>query len=82
VPGDPLPHLREAGVYVHASYEEGCPYGPAEAAACGVPLILSEDSAMVTEYVPNLHRCHVVPTGDAESLTHAMEAAYRGTWVS
>ena len=79
-PGDPLPRLQEAGVHVHPSYAEGCPYSPAEAAACGVPLILSEDSAMVADYVPGLDRCRIVPTGDADALTAAIEAAYRGDW--
>lgn len=80
-PGDPLPHLLQAGVYAHVSYEEGCTYAPAEAAACGVPLILTEDSSMVTEYVPGLVKCRVVPTGDADAITEAIDAAYRGNWV-
>jgi len=34
-PGDPLPALRRARLYVHAAYEDGFAYAPAEALACG-----------------------------------------------
>lgn len=78
-PGDPLPHLLQAGVCVHPSYEEGFGYAPAEALACGVPLIVSEDSA-VKELCTDSSRLRVVPTGDLDALTEAIEAAYGGTW--
>jgi len=45
-PGDPLPHLLRAAVCVHDSYEDGFAYAPAEALACGVPVIVSEDTGM------------------------------------
>ena len=45
-PGDPLPHLRSARLCVHPAYEDGFAYAPAEALACGVPVIVSEDTGM------------------------------------
>lgn len=75
-PGDPLPHLLQAGVYVHPSYSEGCGYAPAEAMACGVPLIVSTDTGM-NESIGYPDRRHVVPTGDLDALTLAIEDAYR-----
>lgn len=77
-PGDPVAHFAEAGVCVHPSFEEGYGYAPAEASACGVPLIVSEDSAVITEYRPDLESCRVVRTGHLDELTGAIEAAYAG----
>ncbi len=45
-PGDPLPRLRAASLCVHPAYEDGFGYAPAEALACGVPVIVSEDTGM------------------------------------
>jgi glycosyltransferase involved in cell wall biosynthesis len=76
-PGDPLPHLREARLYVHPSYEDGFAYAPAEALACGVPVIVSNDTGM-KELIDPGNSGLVVPTGDLDALTEALEAAYRG----
>ena len=46
VPGDPLPHLQRARLCVHPAYEDGFGYAPAEALACGVPVIVTEDTGM------------------------------------
>jgi glycosyltransferase involved in cell wall biosynthesis len=76
-PGDPLPHLRSASVCVHAAYEDGFAYAPAEALACGVPVLVSEDTGMkelITVGVNGL----VLPTGDVGALAGALDAAYRG----
>jgi glycosyltransferase involved in cell wall biosynthesis len=78
-PGDPLPHLLQAGVYVHPSYSEGCSYAPGEALASGVPLIISEDSGMNECIVHDPRRYWVVPTGDLHALTEAIDASYGGT---
>jgi glycosyltransferase involved in cell wall biosynthesis len=75
-PGDPLPHLRAARLHVHPSYEDGFAYAPAEALACGVPLIVSEDTGMKELIDPGRNGL-VVPTGDLGALTEAIEAAYR-----
>ncbi len=45
-PGDPLPRLARARLCVHPAYEDGFGYAPAEALACGVPVIVSEDTGM------------------------------------
>lgn len=76
-PGDPLPHLRAASLCVHAAYEDGFAYAPAEALACGVPVIVSEDTGMKDLIEPG-HNGLVLPTGDLDALTEAIEAAYRG----
>jgi glycosyltransferase involved in cell wall biosynthesis len=76
-PGDPLPHLRRARLYVHPAYEDGFAYAPAEALACGVPLIVSEDTGM-KELIGSIGEGLVVPTGDLEALTLAIGAAYGG----
>ncbi|MGH9169501.1 MAG: glycosyltransferase family 4 protein [Acidimicrobiales bacterium] len=79
-PGDPLPHLHEAGVYVHPSYEEGYGYAAAEALACEVPLVVSEDSA-VKEHAGGSTPMTVVPTGDLSALVDAIDSAYGRAWV-
>lgn len=75
--GDPLPALRRAGLYVHAAYEDGFAYAPAEALACGVPVLVSEDTGM-KELVEAHGGGLVLPTGDLGVLTEAIEAACRG----
>ena len=77
-PGDPLPHLMGASVCVHPSYVDGFAYAPAEALACGIPVIVTEDTGM-----KELVRCDadgmVIPTGRLDPLTQAIDAAYRQT---
>jgi glycosyltransferase involved in cell wall biosynthesis len=76
-PGDPLPHLLRAQLYVHPSYTDGFSYGAAEALACGVPVIASEDTGMKDLIEPGRTGL-VVPTGELDVLTESIEAAYRG----
>lgn len=76
-PGDPLPHLRRAHVCVHATWEDGFAYAPAEALAVGVPVLVSEDTGM-KELIVEARQGRVLPTGDVEALTEALDAAYRG----
>jgi glycosyltransferase involved in cell wall biosynthesis len=66
-PGDPLPALHAADVFVHPSYEDGFGYAPMEALACGVPVVVTEDTGM-KEYVQEGTNGYVVPTGDVEAL--------------
>lgn len=75
--GDPLPHLRRAHLCVHPAYEDGFGYAPAEALACGVPTIVSEDTGM-KELIDPSRTGLIVPTGDLDALTEAIGAAYRG----
>jgi glycosyltransferase involved in cell wall biosynthesis len=70
--GDPLPHLSCADVYVHPSYQDGFAYAAAEAIACGVPVIVTEDTGAkerVTEGVNGW----VVPTGDVDAIHARLE---------
>jgi len=70
-PGDPLPALNRADVLVHPSYEDALALGPLEALACGLPVIVSEDTGM-KEFVVEGETGYVVPTGDVGALTAAM----------
>jgi glycosyltransferase involved in cell wall biosynthesis len=75
-PGDPLPHLRGARLCVHPSFEDGFAYAPAEAVACGVPVIVSEDTGM-KDLIDGRNGL-ILRTGDRAALTDAIDAAYRG----
>lgn len=76
-PGDPLPRLRQARLCAHPAYEDGFGYAPAEALACGVPVLVSEDTGM-KELIREPRTGAILPTGDAQALTEALDAAYRG----
>jgi glycosyltransferase involved in cell wall biosynthesis len=71
-PGDPLPALRRADVYVHPTYEDGFAYSPMEALACGVPVIVTEDTGMKEHVVEGVNG-YIVPTGNWEALLERME---------
>jgi glycosyltransferase involved in cell wall biosynthesis len=75
-PGDPLERLRTAALCVHPAYEDGFAYAPAEALACGVPVIVSEDTGM-KDLIASSDAGLVLPTGDLDALTEAIDAAYR-----
>jgi glycosyltransferase involved in cell wall biosynthesis len=76
-PGDPLSRLQSARLCVHPAYEDGFAYAPVEAMACGVPVIVSQDTGM-KELIDSDHIGLVLPTGEAGPLAEAMLAAYRG----
>jgi glycosyltransferase involved in cell wall biosynthesis len=76
-PGDPLTRLRGASLCVHPAYEDGFAYAPAEALACGVPVLVSEDTGM-KELIDAPRTGLILPTGDLDALTEAIEAVYRG----
>jgi glycosyltransferase involved in cell wall biosynthesis len=76
-PGDALARLQGAGVCVHPAYEDGFAYAPAEALACGVPVIVSEDTGMKELLEPGRTGV-IVPTGERDALVETLEAAYRG----
>ena len=75
-PGDPLPRLRDAALLAHPAYEDGFAYAPAEALACGVPVLVSEDTGMKELIEPGVSGA-VLPTGDLNALTEAIDAAYK-----
>jgi glycosyltransferase involved in cell wall biosynthesis len=76
-PGDPLPHLRRAALCAHPSYEDGFAYAPAEALACSVPVLVTEDTGMKDLVAPGVNGL-ILPTGDLSSLAEAIDACYRG----
>lgn len=80
-PGDPLPHLHRASVYVHPSYEDGFAYAPMEALACGVPAIVTEDTGMKEHIRPGANG-YVVPTGDWEALLDQLNSLQKTSLVS
>jgi glycosyltransferase involved in cell wall biosynthesis len=71
-PGDPLPALQRADVFVHPTYEDGFGYAPMEALACGVPVIATEDTGM-KEYIRPADNGFVVPTGSREAIRERLE---------
>lgn len=75
-PGDPLPHLHRADAFVHPTFEEGFGYAPMEALACGVPVIVTDDTGM-KEYVTEGENGFVVPTGDRDALVERMKHLQR-----
>ncbi|GIV61827.1 MAG: hypothetical protein KatS3mg044_0693 [Rhodothermaceae bacterium] len=75
-PGDPLPHYQQADVCVHPSYEDGFAYAPAEALACGTPVVVTEDTGM-KELVREGENGYIVPTGDVDALYERLAALQR-----
>ncbi|BCM93398.1 putative glycosyltransferase EpsD [Abditibacteriota bacterium] len=72
-PGDPLPYLHQADVLVHPTFEDGLGLGPLEALACGVPVIVTEDTGM-KEFVREGVNGYILPTGDVAALVKQLEA--------
>jgi len=71
-PGDPLPALQAADAFVHPTYQDGFGYAPMEALACGVPVIVTEDTGM-KEYVREGENGFVVPTGRVDPVVDRLE---------
>ncbi len=69
--GDPLPALHAADVLVHAAFEDGLAIAPLEALACGVPVIVSEDTGMKEFVVPGRNG-FIVPTGDVSAIVERL----------
>lgn len=75
-PGDPLPHLLNASVLVHASFQDGFGYAPMEAMACGVPVIVTDHTGM-KEYVREGENGFVIPAGDPDAIVAALRKVAR-----
>lgn len=75
-PGDPLPHLQQADLYVHPSYQDGFGYAVAEALACAVPAIVTEDTGAKELVTPGVNG-EIVPTGNSEALLAAIQTRHR-----
>jgi glycosyltransferase involved in cell wall biosynthesis len=74
-PGDPLPVLHTADVFVNPSYQDGLGYAPLEALACNVPVIVTEDTGM-KEYVVEGENGSIIPTGKGDALLDRLERLY------
>ena len=74
-PGDPLPSLQQADVFVHPTYEDGYGYAPMEALACGVPVIATQDTGM-KEYIQPGTNGFIVPTGSADAILSRLQSLY------
>jgi glycosyltransferase involved in cell wall biosynthesis len=70
--GDPLPHLQQADVYVHPSFHDGFGFAPMEALACGVPVVVTQDTGM-REHVREGVNGFVIPTGNVDALVERLE---------
>lgn len=79
-PGDPLPVLQRASVFVNPSYEDGFGYAPLEALACGVPVVVTEDTGMKEYLVEGETGC-VFPTGDGDALLDELIRLHQ-TWAA
>jgi glycosyltransferase involved in cell wall biosynthesis len=75
-PGDPLPILQSADVFVHPSYEDGFGYAPMEALACGTPVLVTAETGMA-EYVVERVNGRVLPTGCVDSLVDGLLDTYQ-----
>ncbi len=71
-PGDPLPALQAADVFVHPTYEDGFGYAPVEALACGVPVIVTADTGM-KEHIRDGENGFVVPTGRTDAFLDRLD---------
>jgi len=70
-PGDPIPHLHRADVLAHPSFEDGLALAPLEALACGVPVIVTEDTGMKESVIEGVNG-FIVPRGNVAALVEKM----------
>lgn len=73
-PGDPLPAYHRAEIFVLPSLHDGFGFVVAEAMACGVPVIVTEDSGALS-LVREDENGWIVPSGKMEPLAVALEEA-------
>ncbi len=73
-PGDPVPAYRAADLFVLPSLEDGFGFVVAEAMACGLPVIATDQSG-AAEWVARADAGWVVPAGNAAALTRALDDA-------
>lgn len=69
--GDPLEHYQRANLYVHPSFQDGFGLAALEAAACGLPLVVSRDTG-AAELLAAGEGGVVVPTGDRNALVDVL----------
>ena len=76
--GDPAPHYARASVYVHPSYQDGFGVAPLEAAASGLPLVVTADTGMC-DVLSDGDSAFIVPSGEAASIADRLWALYHRT---
>ena len=74
-PGDPLPYVQRADLYVHPSYQDGSPYAPLEALACGVPVVVTTETGTKELIEGDVDGC-VIDAGRVEAVGSALEHFY------
>jgi glycosyltransferase involved in cell wall biosynthesis len=70
-PGDPVAAYHRADVFVMPSLEDGFGFVVAEAMACGLPIVVT-DQCGAAEWVEPGKTGWVIPAGDEDSLVHAL----------
>ncbi len=73
-PGDPVPAYHRAELFVLSSLEDGFGFVVAEAMACGLPVVVT-DQCGAAEWVRPGHTGWVIPAGDPDSLAAVFDAA-------
>lgn len=71
--GDPLEALQSAHIFVHASIHDGLGLAPMEALACGLYVIVTDNTGMKDRIRAGVTG-DVIPAGSVEALRHALVA--------
>ncbi len=75
-PGDPVPAYRRAEVFVLPSLHDGFGFVVAEAMACGLPVIVTEDCG-AAGWVRDGETGWIIPSGRVDALADALNDALR-----
>lgn len=70
-PGDPLPALRRASMYVHSSVEDGFGLAPLEAMSAGLPAVVTDMTGM-KDVIDSGHNGFIVPSRDTDALAECI----------
>lgn len=73
-PGNPVPALHRAEVFLMPTLEDGSPFAVAEAMACGLPVIVTECCG-AAEWVRDGETGWIVPAANVEALAAALDRA-------
>lgn len=74
--GDPIDAMRNSELLVLPTLEDGSPFAVAEAMACGLPVIVT-DQCGGAEWVREGESGWIVPARDSDALARALERAIR-----
>ena len=72
--GDPIPAYHRAELFVLPSLEDGFGFVAAEAMACGIPVVVT-DQCGAAEWVTAGENGWVVPAGNVDALADVLETA-------